>query len=51
MCSRDAVNERVGEKMKIKNKKKETHESDGHCRRHKPVGSSAVYLLCVAAAS
>ncbi len=49
MCSRDAVNEGGGEKMK--NKKKETHESDGHCRRHKPVGSSAVYLLCVAAAS
>ncbi len=47
MCSRDAVNERVGEKMKIKNKKKETHESDGHCRRHKLVGSSAVYLLWV----
>jgi hypothetical protein len=51
MCSRDAVNERGGEKMKNKNKKKEAHESDGHCRRHKLVGSSAVYLLWVAAAS
>jgi len=34
-----------------KKKKKETHESDGHCRSHKLVGSSAVYLLWVAAAS
>jgi hypothetical protein len=50
MCSRNAVKETGGEKRK-KKKKKETHESDGHCRRHKLVGSSAVYLLWVAAGS
>jgi hypothetical protein len=40
-----------GNREKKKKKKKETHESDGHCRSHKLVGSSAVYLLWVAAAS
>jgi hypothetical protein len=49
MWSRNAVKETGGEKTK--KKKKETHESDGHCRRHKLVGSSAVYLLWVAAGS
>jgi hypothetical protein len=48
MCSCDAVKETGGEKRK--KKKKETHESDAHCTRHKLVGSSAVYLLWVAAA-
>jgi hypothetical protein len=53
ICSRDAVKESGGEKRKKKKKKKrkETQESDGHCRRHTLVGSSAVYLLWVAAAS
>jgi len=55
MWSRNAVKETGGEKRKKKKKKKkkkkETHESDGHCRRHKLVGSSAVYLLWVAAGS
>jgi hypothetical protein len=49
MCSRDTDKETGGAKRK--KKKKETHESDAHCRRHKLVGSSAVYLLWVAAAS
>jgi hypothetical protein len=48
MCSRDTVKGTGGQKRK---KKKESHESDGHCMRHKLVGSSAVYLLLVAAAS
>jgi hypothetical protein len=43
--------EKKREKKKKKKKKKETHESDGHCRSHKLVGSSAVCLLWVAAAS
>jgi hypothetical protein len=51
MCSRDAVKETGGEKRTKKKKKKKTHESDAHYRRHKLVGSSAVYLLWVAAAS
>jgi hypothetical protein len=51
MWSRNAVKETGGEKRKKKKKKKETHESDEHCRRHKLVGSSAVYLLWVAAGS
>jgi hypothetical protein len=50
MCSRDAVKETGGGGDR-KQKKKETHESDAHCRRHKLVGSSAVYLLWVAAGS